>query len=328
LKINGPAEGLTVHGDGDSRVLAVETSAKAVISNLTITGGVESKDYGGGVYNRGTLFLLNCTVTDNRAHTRVLGGYGGGLYNVGTLTLDKCTVSKNDSSYVYIHDYGGGLANDKGTVILADSAFTDNVSGWEGGGVYNDGKAYVTNCTFAGNSAKWGGGLFNEGDPSEVVSCTFVNNTANEHGGGIFLEKSLDMWDTIVAGNKGPADSSRPASDVYGERISDLDGIGVVKVHSGGNGNPAGGHNLIGITAGSYGWGTEDLKNVTDPGLLALAPNGGPTKTVALASNSPAINRGIKVAYYAGTDTPLTTDQRGFKLDTPNPDIGAYQFQH
>jgi hypothetical protein len=52
--------------------------------------------------------------------------------------------------------------------------------------------------------------------------------------------------------------------------------------------------------------------------LGSLAFNGGPTRTMALLPDSPAIG--------AGTDVSgLTTDQRGEPLDSPRPDIGAFQ---
>src|SRR5262249_25630452 len=44
------------------------------------------------------------------------------------------------------------------------------------------------------------------------------------------------------------------------------------------------------------------------------------TETMALLPGSPAIGKGIAVA-------GLTTDQRGFPLDSPAPDIGAFQTQ-
>jgi hypothetical protein len=330
LTINGPASGLTVHGNGKSRILAVEPGAKAVISNLTITGGLATHDLGGGgVYNRGDLTLLNCNVTGNRAQYSVHRGYGGGVYNdAGSLTLQSCAVSNNTAgTRADPLELGGGLANRDGTVILENSSFTANVNTTEGGGVYNEGTAYVTNCTFDGNEAGTGGGLYNFGKAS-VVSCTFVNNKADTFGGGIYLRLSLEMWDTIVAGNTGVEKIGdhylRDAADVYSLRLNKLDDEVVMKVHSGGNDNPEGGHNLIGNTNGSEGWGTTDLQNVFDPGLYPLAYNGGPTQTVALRINSPAINKGIKVNY-AGTNTPLLTDQRGFRLDTPDPDIGAFQ---
>ena len=68
------------------------------------------------------------------------------------------------------------------------------------------------------------------------------------------------------------------------------------------------------------------LTSLTDLGLAPLANNGGPTQTMALLPGSPAIGAGV-IADYPGTTTPITTDQRGDPLDTPNPDIGAFQTQ-
>jgi hypothetical protein len=45
-----------------------------------------------------------------------------------------------------------------------------------------------------------------------------------------------------------------------------------------------------------------------------------------LLPGSPAIGKGI-TADDPGTSTPITTDQRGLKLDSPAPDIGAFQSQ-
>src|SRR5205085_3190039 len=56
------------------------------------------------------------------------------------------------------------------------------------------------------------------------------------------------------------------------------------------------GHNLIGKTDGSSGWGGTDLTGTAaaplNPQLGALANNGGPTQTMALASTSSAIDAG------------------------------------
>ena len=68
------------------------------------------------------------------------------------------------------------------------------------------------------------------------------------------------------------------------------------------------------------------MTSLTDLGLASLANNGGPTQTMALLPGSAAIGAGV-IADYPGTTTPITTDQRGDPLDTPKPDIGAYQTQ-
>ena len=47
---------------------------------------------------------------------------------------------------------------------------------------------------------------------------------------------------------------------------------------------------------------------------------------MALLAGSPAFGAGV-IADYPGTTTPITTDQRGLPLDSPDPDIGAFQTQ-
>jgi hypothetical protein len=327
LKIDGPANGVTVLGIGgdglrQSRVFFVAKDAHAVISNLTVELGYESRGYGGGVYNRGSLFLRNCTITHNQAHTKFDNNYGGGLYNDdGRLTLWYCTVSFNDVEVgggFFSTAYGGGVANYHGTVNLIDCTVDNNSAGIEGstqlgggGGLYNYGKANLTNCTFSDNVAAYGGGMKNHGD-AELVSCTFASNNAL-FGGGMYLSSSLVMWNTIVADNiaAGGFDS-----------CPDVDG----HVLSGGRDNPNGGYNMISDSSGSWGWGDNDIVFASKPDLLPLGQNGGPTRTVALDSGSPAINNGTYVDY-AGTNSPLTNDQRGSPLDTPKPDIGAFQVQ-
>jgi hypothetical protein len=81
------------------------------------------------------------------------------------------------------------------------------------------------------------------------------------------------------------------------------------------------GHNLVGITDGSSGWGTTDLTGTAagplDPGLGVLGSYGGPTQTIPLLAGSPALDAG---------DPALlgTSDQRGV-IRGGGVNIGAYQ---
>ena len=93
-------------------------------------------------------------------------------------------------------------------------------------------------------------------------------------------------------------------------------------------------YNLIG-TGGSGGLIDGVAGNrigVADPGLATgLADSGGPTKTIALLSGSPAINAGSNVlAVDPTTGQPLTTDERGPgfpRIVNKTADIGAFEFQ-
>ena len=79
-----------------------------------------------------------------------------------------------------------------------------------------------------------------------------------------------------------------------------------------------GGRDVAGSVAGS-----NNLIGVPNPGLVpAQASNGGPTQTIALFSNSPAVGAGS--ATIAGVTIPAV-DQRGIARPATGFNIGAYQ---
>jgi hypothetical protein len=141
--IAGPAAGVTIDGGRASRVFEIDTLVSASLSGLTITRG-SARELGGGVFNLGTAFLNDCTVSGNS------GGNGGGVYNFGTAILNDCTFSGN--------------------------------SGGTGGGLSNSGTATLTRCTVSGNavhdnSGSSGGGVNNSGSlapPSPKPPCLVV----------------------------------------------------------------------------------------------------------------------------------------------------------
>ena len=137
-----------------------------------------------------------------------------------------------------------------------------------------------------------GGGLYNGSGDATLVNCTFSGNTAGTAGGGVYIAGgTATLTNTIVAGNN---------TDI--------------------SGTVSGSYNLIG-TGGSGGLsdGTDgNIVGVANPELAPLGLYGGPTKTMPLLPGSPAIG--------AGTSSGITTDQRGFPLDSPI-DIGAFQVQ-
>ena len=135
---------------------------------------------------------------------------------------------------------------------------------------------------------------------------TIAGNTADTDGtggadvaGGISAAGMVNVSNTIIADNELGGDPM-PLVDV------NCDGTFM-----------SGGGNLrstddIGCT-GFMGAG--DLVD-ENAGLSNLAKNGGPTKTIALKANSPAVNA-------ADDASAEPKDQRG--VTRQNPDIGAYE---
>ena len=343
ITINGPAAGVTISGGELSRVFQVVPGASATISGVTITGGSTTGN-GGGLYNQGTLNLTNCTVSGNSA------GSGSGLFNAGTTTLTNSTISGNsatkagggvdNTSMATLTNCtvngnsatnGGGGLNNTGTATLMNSRITANSassgggldnsgtatltdctvngnSGGSGGGLDNTATATLIDCTLSGNSAASGGGLINSAT-AKLTACTVSGNSASQSAAGLANQSGtgytgkVTLTDTIIAGNT----AAGAASDIGGSDPHDVTGTYNL-IGSGGSG---------GITNGSSG--NIVLASGTSPGLAPLGYYGGPTATMALLPGSPAIGVGVAVS-------GVTTDQRGFPLDSPI-DIGAFQAQ-
>ncbi len=68
------------------------------------------------------------------------------------------------------------------------------------------------------------------------------------------------------------------------------------------------------------------MTSLTGLGLAPLGNFGGPTQTMALLPGSPALGAGV-IADYPGTTTRSPPTSAASPLDTPNPDIGAFQTQ-
>jgi hypothetical protein len=352
ITIDGPgARLLSVSGNNAGRVFRIDPAVTATISGLTVTGGAagdhgggvyiegsatltgcvitgSSAQYGGGLFNHGTAKFIDCSVSGNTATFE-----GAGIYNDGSLTLEQSSISANTS-----HELGGGLQN-KGTATLNGSTIISNTSQDGGGGVYNSRTVTLTNCTISGNTgsqgggltnyatatltnctigfnsaASGGGGLSNSGNgPGNqttltLLACTITGNTAAT-GGGIFNHMGLvnpavaTLTDTIVAGNM---DHSADPNDIGGQQSASVTGTFSL-VGTGGSGAIEGGvqGNIV-------------LTNLANLRLGLLRDFGGPTQSIALMPGSAAIGTGTAMA-------GITTDERGFALDAPSPDIGAFQ---
>ena len=246
----------------------------------------------------GDVELVGLTVTGGSAYD------GGGILSYGgTLTVTNSTVSGNSASWD-----GGGIRS-SGTLTITNSTVSGNSADERGGGICNSsGTLTVTNSTISGNSADGGGGIYGT---STVISSTVSGNSAND-GGGIYSEwgSPSTVTNSILAGNAAPA--APDISDAMAEG-SDYNLIGVW------NGDP---------TAYPFSLlGTQEQP--LDARLRPLGDYGGPTKTMPLSFDSPAINAGNNDLAVASGGEPLAFDQRGEGFDRIahlTVDMGAYEW--
>lgn len=296
------------------------------ISGLTISGGIAALgEDGGGVFiqNNTTLTFTGVKISGNRTADAVLirAGFGAGIYNRGTLQIINSTVSGNitgqGSSDVPDGGDGGGIYNaNTGLLTVTNTTISGNKTGngallsgqdGDGGGIYNlGGIITLINTTISGNTTGTsvvtgggvGAGIRSPSGQLKLTNCTVTNNIASSNSGGSSAGgvgvggTPATLRNTIIANN-----SAVSSPDVSGT-FNSLD------------------YNLIEtVTGGTFiGTTTHNITGV-DPLLGALQDNGGPTQTHALQTGSPAIDSANNCVF-DNTCSPslgasITTDQRG-----------------
>jgi hypothetical protein len=302
---NGP--GVSAFSDGGT---GTATISRSIFSNNTAYCG-DGCGAGGGIANGGTLSATQSTFSGNSTN-----GCGGGIYNAGTLSITYSTFSGNAASGA-LGGQGGGICNE-GPLTISNSTFSSNGADstdhgvGDGGGIENGGALTIINSTFYGNGTDGeGGGIDNQGTLRVTFSTFADNGSGSGYAGGNInnYNQAAVIKSTILAAGGVGGNCGGTITDA-GYNISDDTTCGFAKTGSANNGD---GIDPLLSTAG-------------------LANNGGPTETIALDSESPAIDA-IPLADCTDQSSPpkrITTDQRG----APRPDagevycdIGAYEFQ-
>lgn len=300
------APGLTLSGEGRTRVLVVRKSATVEVRHLSVVRG-RAQALAGGVLVDGALTLDHVTVADSVSvgedgdAGNVFWQGGGGIYvgDGADLVLRDSTVRDNDALGGNGGN-GGGLHVGAGATALIERSTISGNTGNVGGALRSRGDVTVVNSTLSGNASYgWhGGAVFHSDGDLEVRSSTITGNTTPTAGplAALFVgygAPTLVLRDTIVSGNTAYACQAQ-------------DGGTVVSA----------GHNLV--QDDSCAPAATDLLRV-DPLLGPLRDNGGPTATHALLGSSPAVDA-------ADAGAAPATDQRGVARPVgAGPDIGAVE---
>jgi len=184
--------------DDNSRVLNfTASSGDLALEGLTITGGRSTGDIfsGGGINARGSLTLIDSTVSGNS-----VGSRGGGIYSSSSLTLTNSTVSENSA------DSGGGGIYSRSSLTLTNSTVSGNTSNAPGGGLFSYGVITLNNSTVSGNTAaSRGGGVYSFIGEVILNNSTVSDNSTTSvltYGGGIAATRTVTLTNnSTVSGN-------------------------------------------------------------------------------------------------------------------------------
>ena len=366
IVLQGPgADLLTVDAGGNSRVFYVCGGPDTEISGLTITGGSaaqggglydecgngttlrsvvvtgnQATSNGGGLYSNGSITIIDSVISNNSADSTggglevsgdlimsgsVVSGNssycGGGARVSGDITISYSTFDMNQSAFT-----GGGLCSvaNGGSITITGSTFSNNVANGHGGGIEIEGTSntvLIANTTITGNGAVSGGGVhagaYNDLTLAQdtIVGNSATSNDALYSGGGVHVVTylgSLTLSGTIVSGNSA---ASGPADIGFGNAQ--------YAVNSPMNADDS----LLGDVDSRLTVNGSGNILSTDPGVAALANNGGPTKTMALLTTSAALDAGPTTVF---TFPGNANDQRGEgfpRIVGTKADIGAFEYE-
>lgn len=295
-------------GYGDSGIVNQTDDALLTLKDSVISGNRSSPNTWSGVLNRGVVYFNRVNITKNYGVWNTDSGsldvvdstisqnhaqYESGILNSGDMRLEGVTITENTSSDSSEREAGG--INNSNNLSMINSTFTDT------GIVFNDGDLTITNSTITGRSNYYSS-LYNLG--------------------------SLSISHSVVTG--AISDQANTSPVVFNQGLIVLSGYNLFGDH-----RQTSDQAFIGFTptatdivATSDGNLPTDLRDIIETEInplsgdirSSLQDNGGPTHTVALAANSPAIDSGAALC--------VDTDQRG----VPRPqgfacDIGAYEVE-
>jgi hypothetical protein len=275
------------------------------------TNGVST---GGGIFAGGQVTLANSTVSDNLAFARTGGGAkGGGIFAHGGILAIYSTITNNAAFNGASSTYGSF-----------------------GGGIYAyvEGPAFIIESTISGNTADFnaamqvGSNLRISTYPVDILSSTISGNVSRQIQAVGAYAPTIVTNSTIAFNRSNRANSEAPSGLYSKQQITMNNSIFANNTAENGSNNDVasyasvnpltGSNNLITVTTNPVPLGTLS----SCPKLGHLSDNGGPTQTIALLANSPALDM--------GTANGQTTDQRGMgfpRTAGSATDIGAYERQ-
>ncbi len=225
----------------------------------------------------------NVTIQGDAVGPTTIDGNGSGIFNVNADNVAILNLTLRGGSTAI--SYGGS-----GVFSVTGVTVTGNEMGFDAGD--SSGVTQFTNSTIAANTGR--------GFQVACAEVHLANVTVSNNDVGFYFDfpcgETMQIANSLIVNNTTDCDGGGGFT-LVGDHAIDKDGTCVTM-------------------AAAHGGGGFTTSN---PGLGALAANGGPTETESIPSGSSAKNTGDNGACPA-------TDQRGFPRSDGACDVGAFEF--
>lgn len=214
-------------GDATAERVVISTGETRTIDGST--GSVVENLGGGAVYNEGIVTTKEGSVFSGNSSKKTISGYsepgaqGGAIYNnKGTLSIYKSSFTENTTNGLYVYkgssyltnNQGGAIYNRAGNIEIEDSEFKENSTV-----VYDASGNPVTRYSYNSN----GGAIYHydSGDgESEIIikgsKTSFIQNKAGGSGGAIYNDGgkiTIAEKAAVFSGNSAHSDGGAIAND-------------------------------------------------------------------------------------------------------------------
>jgi hypothetical protein len=183
-------------GAAPFRLFHVGVGGNLRLTGITLIDGEALVD-GGGIFNRGTLTLIDCLLDGNSAPQA-----GGAIYNEGgTVTLRQTTVARSDSRF------GAAVTSSGGSVTVQDSVLEENHGFSGGSALLTNGSLQITRSLVRNNSAPFSAAMLINAGGSVAMTRTTVIGNVSQSSGGLVVEQdaSATIRDSAFISNRGDA---------------------------------------------------------------------------------------------------------------------------
>ncbi len=308
-------DGACIIANNGSSIALVNSSVSSCFTRYTAGSG-----NGGAI----ALYGSQLTIDHSTVGTSIAGYTGGVIAATGSDVIAIASTIRSGTGFYF--GVGGILSLSGGSSLTLIDSDVDNGFARKGALIdLNASSMTAVNSTVEGGYARGGDsitGYFGycgaiNADASSVllINTTVTGNKAYTYGGGICANfgSTVTLHNSIVSNNSVGSSGSGP--DIYASTYSTASTINAS-------------YSLLGTTLQSAYSGNGNVFSDA-PGLGSLTNNGGPTRTMALNSDSPAIGAG-SVALAVYNSYALSYDQRGIGFPrtlSGSVDIGAFQHQ-